>query len=463
MKPRNIDALEKCIELMEAGVPVEDCIKQYPDVTPEFRGILETTKNIMNLREEQVPDEGMNRNRIKLLSQAKAQVLSDEQSKSGFEFNRLISRIRQTMFGLFSSILLFWRIVLVVVITGVLIVFSRGLVITSAKSLPGDSLYPIKRAVEDISLFLVHNREVKQEYENKYNKQRVEEVNRLIELKRIQKISFEGILESQSDSNWMVSGISVMLQADTTLVSGAEKVGSFKVGSVVEVEGITNSAGGVFANEIHLREYQFYGTVQKIDSNLWQISGIQLIITFKTQIDDDIRVGDNVAVLTRSEDNGLYALAILREQQPVETPNIQQSPESTPTVFEDPIGVNIDEHKIVGTLEKISDSYWVVNGQIVYLVGFHDIPLEIKLGDTISISYRIEGNGSYSALGIEKIVDESPLGVNEPQGTPEVGKESEAKEASVSYLPSNDELKGRTVTPENHGTPEPTGEPREKP
>ena len=84
--------------------------------------------------------------------------------------------------------------------------------ITSAKSLPGDSLYPVKRAVEDITVYLVPSREIRQEYEVNYSQQRVDEVNRLIVLHRIQTISFEGVLEDKSSSNWIVSGIPVTIQ-----------------------------------------------------------------------------------------------------------------------------------------------------------------------------------------------------------------------------------------------------------
>jgi hypothetical protein len=453
MNSRNIDALEKCIKLMQAGVTLEDCIKNYPDLTPEVREILKTTKNVMNLKEEQVPVEIMNRNRIQLLSHAKLLISNDEQGKSGPGFYRSVMGIRRTLLKLLLLRPFVWRLALAIVVMALLIIFSRGLVITSAKSLPGDSLYPIKIAVEDISVYLVRYREVQQGYENNYNWQRVDEIKRLIELKRIQRISFEGILESQSDTNWVVSGVSVMLQADTTFVSGAEKAGSFKVGSVVEVEGITNLAGGVTANEIHLREYQYFGIVENINVNLWQVSGIQLIITSKTQIDDDIHVGDSVTVLVRSEDNGLYALAILRDLDPITTPIIQQSP-TTPHVRSKVTAAGIeDQHKITDTLENTSEDNLMVDEQHQNNVGNPDISDDTEIGDSIISSNRMETNDNIEVLDVEKIVDENKL-----QRTTEISHESESPGSTIATTPSNDEKLANTATPEIHKTPEHMGE-----
>jgi hypothetical protein len=219
---------------------------------------------------------------------------------------------------------------LVLGITALLILLSGGLVITSAKSLPGDSLYPVKLAVEDITVYLVPNREVRLEYEVNYSQQRVAEINQLIGLHRIQQISFEGLLDEKSSTAWTVSGIPVMIQTDTTFVGGLNGTEPFVNGSVVEVEGITNSQGGVTANEIHLRKYLFNGTVEEIDKNSWQISGIKLAITSRTQIGEGIEVGDEVNVLIRSEDDGLYALSIQS------TATLETIPQTPSTVIIDP-------------------------------------------------------------------------------------------------------------------------------
>src|SRR4030043_230397 len=430
MNQRNIDLVEKCIELMNAGLPIEDCVKEYPEVTPEIQEILMTAKNVTNLREERVPIEAMNRNRLKILAQAKQIVTNDEltRSRSGFIFTGV--RTWRTFTKLFSVRSLAGRLILVILVTGLLIIFSRGLVITSAKTLPGDSLYPVKRAVEDISMHLVTRSEVRQEYEDNYDLQRVEEVISLLQLKRIQPISFEGVLEFKSDTNWIVSKIPIKLQTDTTIVGGIDGMTSFELGSVVEVEGVTDLEGYVSASEIHLREYQFTGTVEKITANVCQISGTLITVNSKTQIGEGIQTGDRVTILIRSEDKGTYALAILRDLYSVPTPMISPLLTSTPTSLDDHI-VEVDEEShMAGVLEATNDSYWVVSGQIFYDVSDVEISDEINIGDSISVDYQVEANGSFTAIKIERNVNDEPSGEGEVKEEQGIGPENDSKDMS---------------------------------
>jgi len=457
MNQRHLDAFDKCMELLEAGIPLEDCFIKYPDLEPEMREILKTAKKVMDLRDEQVPIEAINRSRIKLLSRAKL-LVSGKQNTSVFGVQWFIKPIRRIVNGFSRLSPLAGRLVLVSGITGVLILFSSGLVITSAKSLPGDSLYPVKRAVEDISVHLVPNSETRSVYEINYSQQRVEEVKRLIELKRIQRISFEGILESISSTSWIISGIPVNINATTTIVNGPGGTQFFEPGSAVEVEGITNVQGWVVANEIHLREYQYIGMVEKIFTKYWQISGIKFIITSGTQIDIGIQEGDDVTVLVRSEDSGLHALAILHDVHPNVTPIMPQPNLTTPMSSQVPESNIEEDHQITGDLDEISGKYWIVSGQIIYVVGGTHISDGINIGDSISVVYRVELNGSYTAIEIEKIDNDEHPEEYRPRETPESGDESDSQETSTVTINVDDERGESTYTPEHQETPEATEE-----
>ena len=154
MNQREIDALEKCIEQVNAGIPVEECLNQTTDLTPEMVEILKHTSDLMRLGENQVSAEQMKRSLAKLLSQAEK--MSVEETKSTPE-RRPVSlgmRIGELLRGGLLLRPVLSRMALVLGITALLILLSGGLVITSAKSLPGDSLYPVKLAVEDITVYL---------------------------------------------------------------------------------------------------------------------------------------------------------------------------------------------------------------------------------------------------------------------------------------------------------------------
>ena len=455
MKQRMFDELEKCIELIKTGVPVEEYIKKFPDASPEIRKILETAKDVGNLREEQIPVDGMNRSRTALLSRAKQFATNEKQGGWLLTFRQTIVNIRRAFYGIFSPRPFLGRLILAMMITGVLILFSRGLVITSAKSLPGDTLYPIKRAVEDISVYLIPDHEVRQEYEDDYSLHRVDEVKSLLAINRIQQISFEGVLESKGDSNWIVSGVSINLQAGTTFVGGGAQGRSFEIGSVLEVEGVTNPQGSVTANEIHLRKYQFIGLVQEIRTDQWQISDVQLSITSHTQIDNGIQIGDYVTVLVRSEDTGLFALAILLEEHPGATPFLRTSYTPIPSASDDAGAETTGEHQIVGTLDEIGARFWVVSGQIVYIGSDPAISSEFKIGDNITVKYNIEPNGSWTVVEVDRNSFDIQSGDNEEQNTPESNSGYEKQVPSISQPTAEPEKEETTDTPETHETPEP--------
>jgi hypothetical protein len=282
-------------------------------------------------------------------------------------------------------------------------------------------LYPVKRAVEDIKVYLAPSGELRHEYEDTYSQQRVDEVSQLMGLAREQQISFEGIITSMDKSNWNVSGIPVIVQSSSTIISGAGGIKDIVPGMRVEVEGNTSSQGLVYANEIHVREYQFVGTVEEINPNNWKISGTTLIISRNTQIDPRISVGDEVTVLIHSEDNGLFALAILGELYPNPTSTPVQPVQIPPTITEDSTIENADEYNLLGTLDQVDKNYWIVGGDIIYLVNDTQLEDGINPGDDISVSYKIEQNGSYTAVEIMRSDDsDKPNDVQEtPEGTGE--------------------------------------------
>jgi hypothetical protein len=184
---------------------------------------------------------------------------------------------------------------------------------------------------------------------------------------------------------------------------------------VVEVEGITNSQGGVTATEIHLRQYQYIGTVEKIDKTSWEISGVKLSITPRTQIEDGIKVGDEVSVLIRSEDNGLYAISILSIELPVTLPSMEPMLQDDMTEI-----VEATEHAEMENHEAITTS------------------------------------------SVESAQDSYNSGHDELQSTPEAPGDSEHESSSTVEPTDNYETEKRegesSTTSEQHGTPAPTEE-----
>ena len=319
MKQKFEDILEQCISLMITGVPLENCLEKIPEHASELNQLLKTAELMNSLQVEKIPLDAKAQNQMMLLAQAESLRSGTKRGKNLSSINWLALPVRIVLQSMDFVRPLAGRLILALGIASILIVFSGGLLITSAKSLPGDSLYPVKRVVEDIKVYLAPSREVRNEYEHIYSEKRVDEVFELMGLAREQKISFEGIVSSMDGSNWTVSDIPVNIQPDTMMIVGIDGANVIAPGMYVEVEGNTSMQGRVYANEIHLREYQINGIVEEVSAESLKIWGISISISPFTQIDPGMKVGDEVTVLIRSEDDGLEALAILLEMHPEPT------------------------------------------------------------------------------------------------------------------------------------------------
>lgn len=101
---------------------------------------------------------------------------------------------------------------LVVTVVALLVFFSGagyGVVSASVDSLPGDSLYPVKRMVEQIRLAATLDPGSRLSYEQYLEEMRREEVREITRLERQVRVQFRGCLESVENDVWVVGGIGV--------------------------------------------------------------------------------------------------------------------------------------------------------------------------------------------------------------------------------------------------------------
>src|SRR4030043_1998907 len=149
-----IDVLEKCVSSMEAGVPIENCLREYPEYAPELSKLLKTAEIVKTLRIEKIPNEARVQNQKKILTQAESLRAENKRSNNTSSFDWLLKPVNDVAQYIRVLNPVASKLFLALGIAGIFIKFSGGLLITSAKSLPGDSLYPVKRAVEDIKVYL---------------------------------------------------------------------------------------------------------------------------------------------------------------------------------------------------------------------------------------------------------------------------------------------------------------------
>jgi hypothetical protein len=282
MPKRQLDTFESCLKAVVAGADAQQILDQHPEFRPE----LEAAFQARELQEGAIPFEVQQRSRSRILAHAAG--LRTNQKISGNIFARLPRLGIALLLALFAF--LTWS----------------SLLIVSARSLPGDQLYPVKRAIEDLRLNLSSNSRNHQSIEEQYRQRRIEEVERLLNQRRVEMVSFDGIVNEQGVRHWTVSNVMVVVAPDTSIL------GQINPGDFVEVEGTTQPEGWVRASEIHLQEHEFVGVVESISSQEWLISGQKVPITSETQIDPNIQIGSRVQVIVHTQDGGsLYATQII--------------------------------------------------------------------------------------------------------------------------------------------------------
>jgi hypothetical protein len=118
----------------------------------------------------------------------------------------------------------------------VFVVVMGGTISASAEALPGDVLYPVKRAVEEVRLTFTFDPAARERYEEQLVATRQEETQEVLQLGREADVEFQGLLEATADGGWSVGGIKVQIAPQTWGATPPQP------GTVVAVEG--RAAGG---------------------------------------------------------------------------------------------------------------------------------------------------------------------------------------------------------------------------
>ena len=227
MNNKLYEALDVCIQALETGAGLEDVLKRYPQLADELRPLLEAIAHAESLSIPSAPDDVIKRARARVLQHAA-------------EMRETSTKPRRIRFS-------FARLAVSLALALIFILSGTGLVRAASGALPGDNLYPVKRTWEDVRLLLILDAEVREELEYEFETERLEEIYELLAKGRLAAVSFVGEVEQMDGDQWLVSGINVLIAADSQLPS--EPV---TVGASVKVEGITTLQGFVDAKKVGL-------------------------------------------------------------------------------------------------------------------------------------------------------------------------------------------------------------------
>ena len=403
-------AFEVCLQALATGASLEACLSLYPDLADELRPGLQAAAALSRRSPAQPIPAAQARSRNRVLAQA-------ARARAQSRWQVLRQPLPRLGFALAAVVL-------------ALIAGWGGLTTAAAQSLPGETLYRVKRADETLRLQLVRDAQARQTLHLAFNNRREAEARELTRLGRKGPVSFEGIVEGQTAGQWIISSLPVTLSADT-LVEG--EVGP---GDSVIVIGTTRPQGDILASEILLHTYQLVGPVEQQSPSDWVVAGQPLRIVPASQIQQDIHPGDVALVLVEVQPNGDHvALVILNMRSARQSPDDVAPDErgnlATPASPGSP-EADAEEVEFTGTVEDHQGPIWIIAGRTLLQTSESDIRGEIAPGDRVRVRALDSGTGGLILLRIEKTDDGEGGSESESgeQPTPEDPEQTPSPEPS---------------------------------
>jgi LysM repeat protein len=212
-------ALEDCIHRLSQGQSIDQCLRDYPEYAEQLKTLLEMGQLA---RKAEVSG---------------AQVLeSQARVYQRFEaaLHNPIRPIRRPFRRIFS-------LVAATFLTVVLLI--AGTALAAQESLPGDSLYGIKRASENLQLFFSGN---DQNLHEEFNQRRIDETQELLALARSSDIRFEGLITENSDTLIIVADFRLELTENSQIET------NLQINQRVLVDASLQADGRIFVNSIRL-------------------------------------------------------------------------------------------------------------------------------------------------------------------------------------------------------------------
>lgn len=289
------EIFEQCLRQLQMGRSLDEVLAPYGDQAAELRPLLETAVIAGSLRPpREVPASAENRSRALFLTRA-----GQARSRQNRPWAAWLPR--------FTPAVLTRVVMIALVLSGLV-----GTGFTSAKSIPGDTLYPVKIAVEKARLSFAGNPESRLELEQTFDQERVDESHQVLLLGRNQTLNFAGYLEREDTSEWEVGKIHLLLTPEqAALAAGLENL-------YVDVAGQADGEQ-MTVKDLRVRLFEFTGVIERAESNWLTVSGVRVRLDQRSQLQMQPATARTVRVTAVRHHNGdLIALLVA----PLEAPGV---------------------------------------------------------------------------------------------------------------------------------------------
>lgn len=203
--------LDDCMDLLRSGTTVEDCLARYPEYAEELRPLLGLAAAVKGVPTPRPNAAGVDANRLRMLEAVQNTVaLTPKRGLAGSGWLAGLLGGRGSRPLLRAAVALTAILLLVSLSSAVLFASAAG-------SLPGQTLYPVKRFGESVRLSLTFNSAARQELRTEFRLERQREVGQVLESGQQAMLEFRSHLEEIGDGYWIVGGQRVILDDDTVI------------------------------------------------------------------------------------------------------------------------------------------------------------------------------------------------------------------------------------------------------
>lgn len=209
--------LDDCINRLNRGETIADCLRAYPEYQRQLLPMLEA-------------------GRLARRATVAVSDIPEVQTRVGLRFEQALRQpmvIRRRSTGIQRWITFAAVFVLIIGLFG-------GSILAAQSAIPGDALYGFKQWSEATALILTGNNPTLQE---QFAQRRIQETRQLVRLRRAAEITFAGTIESVRETELRVEGLTVRIPVDShDLLPGMR----------VEIQARTNIEGDIIA--LNIRE-----------------------------------------------------------------------------------------------------------------------------------------------------------------------------------------------------------------
>ncbi len=225
--------LDECLNQMNEGKSITACLAQHPAMTAELEPLLRIAFQLKSLRQDQqLSPAALWTARQRVLHRATQLRSAWEKPRRGHVplWLNLSALMRKSVAAIVLAILLLGTIL------------GGGTIAASAKSLPGDALYPVKRVTEEFRLLITFDQQAKAQLRQQFDERRREEAKAVASRQRVAEMSFRGQIEDVADDHWTIGGVPVNVSSKTIIEGG-----DIAVGALVQVHVRSLSDGTLLA------------------------------------------------------------------------------------------------------------------------------------------------------------------------------------------------------------------------